>query len=66
MANLQSDNMTQKSARLGIAILGMSRLGAAPTQANRLASNGTLLNHRALATDGDPDDTVNNWTNERS
>lgn len=66
MANIASDNMTVKSARLGIAILGMSRMGAAPTNADKLAANGTLLNKRNLPNDGEPDDTAPaSWSNTR-
>ncbi len=66
MANLQSDNMSVKSARLGICILGMSRLGVAPYNADKLKADGTLLNKRPLPNDGEPDDTApGSWTNTR-
>jgi hypothetical protein len=65
MANLQSDNMTVKSARLAIAILGMSRCGAAPTDADRVNADGTLKNKRPLPNDGEPDDTASAWVRLR-
>lgn len=65
MANISSDNMTVKSARAGIAMAGMSRFGAAPTNADLVNANGTLKNKRNLPNDGDPDDTASSWTTTR-
>ena len=64
MGNISSENMTIKSARAGIAIAGMSRMGAAPTDASKVNADGTLKNKRNLPEDGDPD-TGGSWTNQR-
>lgn len=66
MANLSSEMMTQKSCRSGIAIAGMSRMGAAPTDATKLNADGTLINKRSIALDGAPDDTVSGWSTVRT
>lgn len=60
---INSNDLAQITARLGMLRLGTGRLGAVEI-ANRLKSNGEFIWNRTDA--GDPDDTVAGWTTVRS
>lgn len=62
---LVSDNMTQLTARCGLARSGASRMYAAPVAAQLESPTGRLVFHRATDSDGDPIYSTATWTTGR-
>lgn len=60
---IDSNDLAQITARLGVLRLGTGRLGAVES-ADRLKSNGEFIWNRT--DQGDPDDTAAGWVSGRS
>lgn len=63
---IQSEQLAQITARVGVVRLGTGRLGAAP-DAYQLKADGTgqIIWDRPVASDGNPDDTASSWSTDR-
>lgn len=65
MATVSSDKMTQLSCRSDIARSAVSRSNAAPSFANHMEADGTLLFNRDLTLNGNPRNVTESWTTTR-
>lgn len=63
---LDSEQLAQITARLGVARMGTARLGGQGKSYELKADgSGQIIWNRPVAKDGDPDDTSDGWTTGR-
>ena len=66
MSIISSNHMAQLIARAGVGRAGVTRAGVAPSADRVRSSDGRLIWSRPVATDGDPSDNSDAYTNVRT